>query len=105
MSEASGHSVADGLWKSIALLMASFILCAVFLGLPVGAKITGEDAIRRELRRTQEDLALTRQDLKRERQERQKLEAELREPIRQIPLMANDLKWMRTWIQRAQEGE
>src|SRR5688572_51667 len=85
---------AEGIWKLIALMLLSFLTCAVFLGLPAGAQLTGEYALRIEL-------AAAKDELKRLRAEHDRAIRDTKKKLDRIEKIASDLDWMVKWVQAA----
>lgn len=95
----------EGLWKTIALLLLCFMLCAAFLALPAGAKLTGEYAIRVRLEKTEEELRRLRAEHDRFLRavadsiiDIHKAQAEQSQSIK---LMSKDVQWQTKWLQAA----
>lgn len=94
MEAPTGRGSLEGLWKSIALLLLSFLLCAAFIGTPAGAKLTGEYALRLDLERERaERIRLQRQHDDFVRETGRKLEV--------LPGMQKDVEWLVKWLQAA----
>lgn len=98
-------SLPDGLWKAVSLLLLTFMVCAAFLSLPAGAKLTGEYALRVENAAMREEIRRLRADYDRligflvdnisEIKKSQEIERHERR------LMSKDIQWQTKWLQAA----
>lgn len=90
----TGRGASEGLWKMIALMLFSFMCCAVFMGLPAGAKLTGEYALRVKLEAAEEEI-------RRLKAEHDTSFREMKTKLGKIESIDSNLQWMVDWIKAA----